>query len=101
MPDLTLEEIARRIDSLSGDVAEVIRKLGKSPSRAYAAAVEPIAIPASEVARMLSIKRDEVYTMHHAGVLNGFRPYPRSHLQFLVSEVRELAQKMSEERRDA
>jgi len=69
--------------------------------RAAADRAEPIAVAASEVARLLSIKRDQVYKLHHAGILNGFRVHPKSHLKFLVSEVREVAKRMSDERRDA
>lgn len=62
---------------------------------------EPVAVSAKEAARLLSVKPIHIYRLHHTGVLNGFRVHPRSHLKFLMSEIREVAQKMSDERRDA
>ena len=101
MKELTLLDIAARIEALQSEVARVIRALEQRPSRAYANAGEPIAIPAAEVARLLSVKRDQVYRLHHAGTLNGFRVHPKSRLKFLLSEVREVVEKMKDERRDA
>lgn len=99
---LSLETIAERIDALRDELAAAIRAFGHHEATGiYAAGVEPIAVPAAEVARMLSIKREQVYKLHHAGILNGFRVHPKSHLKFLVSEVREVAKRMSDERRDA
>jgi hypothetical protein len=101
MKELTVDEITRRLDTLQDEIAHIIRVLEERPERAYANAEDPIAIPAAEVARLLSVKRDVVYQLHHEGVLNGFRPHPKSHLKFLLSEVRALAATMSAERRDA
>lgn len=101
MKPLTLEDIAARISALRDELAHVIGTLKQPPARTYADALEPIAVPASVAARLLSVDRTEIYRMHHSGELNGFRPYPKAHLKFLVSEIREVAQKMSYERRDA
>ena len=53
------------------------------------------------LARMLSVNRIEVYRLHKDGTLNGFRPHPRAHLKFLVSEVLDVAERMRRERRNA
>ena len=95
----TLDDLGRMLVDLRAEVTRLAAQL--ESRRSLANGGEPIAVAASEVARLLSIQRDEVYQMHHAGTLNGFRPYPKSHLKFLVSEVREVAAQMADERRDA
>ena len=101
MTPLTVADLAERIESLQEEVATVIRLLQAAPAKAFAAAVEPVAIPATQVARMLSVNRIEVYRLHKDGTLNGFRPHPRAHLKFLVSEVLDVAERMRRERRNA
>lgn len=95
MKELRLEDIAKRLDAIQDEVARVVKVLNTRPERAIADAQEPIAVSAADVARMLSIPLQRVYQMHHALTLNGFRPYPNADLKFLVSEVREVAEKMS------
>jgi hypothetical protein len=100
MNELTLADLAARIDALQNDVATLIREQRQKPERAYAEAEERIAVNAATVARMLSVKPIRVYQLHKMGVLNGFRPHPKSHMKFLVSEVRQVAKQMSDERRN-
>ena len=101
MKELSLEDIAERMESLQVELAHVITVLERRPQKVYAAALEPIAVSAAEAARMLSVKPLKVYQLHHKGELNGFRPDTKSDLRFLVSEIREVAAKMSAERRHA
>lgn len=95
--ELTLAEIADRLETMQSETAAAIRALGaKVEAQAiYAQATEPVAVPASVVAKMLTVNRAQVYQMHHEGILNGFRPLPNGHLKFLVSEVREVAARLS------
>ncbi|HXG59182.1 MAG TPA: hypothetical protein VNL91_09175 [Thermoanaerobaculia bacterium] len=99
--ELTLAEIAQRIDDLRETVAHLITTLEERPSRAFANVDQPIAVSAARVAKILGVNRGEVYHMHRTGILNGFRPHPRAHMKFLVAEVRQVAEQMSRERRDA
>jgi hypothetical protein len=98
---LSLEDLAGKIEALTGELADVIRLLNERPAKVYARDLEPVAVGAVEAARMLSVRREKVYQLHHEGTLNGFRPTPNSDLRFLVSEIREVARQMSEERRGA
>jgi hypothetical protein len=86
---VTLEDLLSEILAIRDIIEE---KLGRAG---------PIAVSASDAARLLSIGRGEIYKLHHTGVLNGFRPYPKAHLKFLVSEIAEVAKQMCDERRNA
>lgn len=63
--------------------------------------IPAVAVPASEAARMLSVKREVVYQLHHDGILNGFRVRKGRELRFLVEEIREVARQMSANRENA
>jgi hypothetical protein len=96
MSRLTTSDLAQRIDELTREVAKLAQKVGDK--QAIASALEPVAVPAAVVAKMLSIHRAQVYELHHAGAINGFRPTPKANMKFLVEEIRELARRMSEAR---
>ena len=93
--EITIAHLARQIAQLQLDLARLIRLVEQRPA---SDAAEPIAIPAVEVARLLSISRNRVYQLNYAGVLSGFRLDGRSQLRFLLSEVRAVAERMAEER---
>jgi len=80
------------------EIAELRREL--TSKRVVIVPVEPIAISAGDVAKLLKMRVGEVYQLHHAGQLDGFKPYPRANLKFLLTDVRKLAEKMADERRN-
>lgn len=101
MKPLTLEQIAARLDAMQEQIAHAIRIMEERPERAYASLTDPMTVSARDAARILGVKRDVVYELHHDKRLNGFRPRPNAHLRFLVSEVRALASTMSSQRENA
>lgn len=98
MNELTVSELAGMIAALHEEVSSI---RGLLAAARKSEPVEVIAVGAKDAAKMLSVVRARVYQMHHAGVLNGFRPYPNAELKFLVAEVKAVAEKLSDERRDA
>lgn len=92
MNELTAADLAKMIEALQADVKAMRQMIATS---------DKLAVSATRVAKMMSIKRDTVYELHRAGILDGFRVTPRGDLLFSVERVRELVRKWCDERQNA